>query len=79
MKAQKWDRKTRRYYDYDLPKGACLYSGDMDKVIACARCGQRMLVGDSYTSRQINTTYGFGYAVCKQCYDIEWKEEQEHD
>lgn len=78
MKAQKWDFKARKYYDYDLPEGVCLYSADMDKVIACAQCGKRILFGDSYPSRRIyaiHSTHGFGYAVCEQCYDKEWKEE----
>ncbi len=77
MKAQKWDFKARKYYDYDLPEGACLYSDDMDKIVACAQCGRKMLFGDGYTSRQIHTKYGFGYAVCEQCYDKEWQEEGE--
>ena len=82
MKAQKWNPKTRKYYDYELPEGACLYSDDMDKVIACARCGRRMLFGYGYTSRQIHaihTKYRFGYAVCEQCYDKEWQEEKENE
>lgn len=79
MKAQKWNPKTREYYDYDLPEGACLYSDDMDKVIACARCGEKMRFGDAYTSRQIHTEYGFGYAVCGKCYDKEWREERGND
>lgn len=79
MKAKKWDCKTRKYYDYDLPEGACLYSADMDKVIACAQCGKRMLFGDGYASRRICPESGFGYAVCKQCYEKEWREEQENE
>lgn len=75
MKAKKWDYKTRKYYDYDLPEGACLYSDDMNKVIACAQCGRKTTFGNSYASRQIHTKYGFGYEVCKQCYDKERKEE----
>lgn len=71
MKAKKWDCKTRKYYDYDLPEGACLYSADMDKVIACAQCG-RMLFGDGYASKQIHTKHhSFGYAVCEKCHDKE--------
>ena len=79
MKARKWNPKTREYHDYELPDGACLYSDDMDKEIACAKCGQKMTFGDGYTSRQIHTEYGFGYAVCEKCYEKEWKEEREND
>lgn len=82
MKAQKWNCKIKKYYDYDPPEGACLYSDDMDKIVACAQCGIKMLFGDGYTSRQIHSRYGFGYAVCEKCYEKEWKEwreEQEND
>lgn len=82
MKAQKWNPKTKKYYDYDLPEEACLYSDAMNKVVACAQCGRKMLFGDGYTSRQIHTEYGFGYAVCEKCNEKEWKEwreEQEND
>lgn len=79
MKAKKWDCKTRKYYDYDLPEGACLYGADLDKVIACARCGRRMLFGEGYTPRQIHISDGPGYAICGKCYGKEWQEEQENE
>lgn len=79
MKAKKWDFKTKEYYEYELPEHACLLSDDMIKVIACAECGRKMLFGDGYTSKQIHTELGFGYAVCEKCYEKEWKEEQEND
>lgn len=73
MKAKKWNPKTREYHDYELPKNASVgfLSNNMDKEIACARCGKKMLFGDGYTSKQIHTEYGFGYAVCEQCYEKE--------
>lgn len=73
MKVKKWNYKTRKYYDYNLPEGACLYSDDMDKIVACARCGRKMHFGDGYTSRQIHARCGFGYAVCEKCNEKEWK------
>lgn len=79
MKAKKWNPKTKEYYDYELPDKACLYSNDMGKVIACAKCGRKMTFGDGYTSKQIHTEYDFGYAVCEECYKKEWKEEAEND
>lgn len=79
MKARKWNPKTREYHDYKLPEGACLYSDDMDKEIACAQCGQKMIFGDGYTSKQIHTEHGFGYSVCGQCYEKEWREAIENE
>lgn len=78
MKAKKWNPKTREYQDYELPKNACMYSNDMNEEIACARCGRKMVFGDGYTSRQIHTELGFGYAVCEKCYEREWEEEAEN-
>lgn len=82
MKAGKWNYKKRKYDDYNLPEGACLCSlssDDMDKEIACAQCGQRMLSGDGYMSRQIHAKNAFGYLVCERCYDKERQEEQENE
>lgn len=76
MKAQKWNFKAEKVYDYDLPEGACLYSLDTDKVIACAQCGRKITFGNSYTSREIYTEDGLGYAVCEQCHEKEWQEER---
>lgn len=27
--------------------------------------------GEMYTSREVHTAYGFGFAVCAECYDDE--------
>lgn len=78
MKAEKWNPKTKKYYDYNLPERACLYSDDMDKIVTCARCGRKMLFGDGYTSREIHAEHGLGYTVCEQCHEKEWREEQEN-
>lgn len=72
------EKVMEQEYDYELPEGACLYSDDMDKVIACARCGRKMLFGDGYTSREIHAEHGLGYTVCEQCHEKEWREEQEN-
>lgn len=34
---------------------------------------------DGYTSKQIHTELGFGYAVCEQCYEKEWREAIENE
>lgn len=72
----RWIPKKHKYKKYRLPFGACLYSGDMDKVVSCASCGKEIKYGDSYTSRQIHTGFGIGFAVCSECYEKELKEEE---
>ena len=66
--ARKYDLETGQYEDYALPDGATYYEDDMNKKIACCECGKKVIYGITYTSRIILDKYGFGYAVCKECY-----------
>lgn len=66
--ARKYDPVNNTYENYILPEGASLYEDDMNKDIACAERGKKIKYGMSYTSRIILDKYGFGYAVCKECY-----------
>jgi hypothetical protein len=74
--AQKWNFKTHEYEPYNLPNGASTFETDMNRVIYCAQCGNPVSFGMCYTSRQIHTIHGFGYAVCPKCYEKEWAEEK---
>lgn len=74
--AMKWDPAKREYKDYEIPDESVVYAG-MDEIIECAQCGKHVLFGDCYTSDQIHTTIGFGYAVCEKCYEKELREERE--
>ena len=38
-----------------------------------AQCGKELKYGDTYTSLEIHTAMGFGYGVCEDCYEFEWK------
>lgn len=69
----RWLPKEHKYKKYRLPVGSCLYSDDMDKVVSCASCGQKVKYGDCYTSRRIHTEMGIGFAVCSECYEKEKK------
>lgn len=40
-------------------------------MVSCAQCGRIFRFGEMYTSREVHTAYGFGYAVCAECYDGE--------
>ncbi|AMB93270.1 hypothetical protein QP248_02750 [Aerococcus sp. UMB8608] len=74
MKAEKWNIVTKEYEPYELPEGRCsVYEDDMNRRVVCAQCGQRMLYGESYCSKEIHTSVGFGYAVCDLCYRLEWQ------
>jgi hypothetical protein len=76
---QKWDFKKKEYVPYKFPENwkiSC-YEDEMNNVINCAGCGKEITYGDGYTSRTIHTKMGFGYSVCSDCYNREWKEERQ--
>ena len=51
------------------------YETDLNKIVLCADCGKELRYGDSLTSRKVlYGVYGFGYAVCEDCYKKELHE-----
>lgn len=74
MILQKWNWDKREYEDCEVPDdwNCKVYSEDMDEIVNCAHCGKKMRFGDCYTSVEIHTGVGFGYAVCLECYTEEW-------
>lgn len=79
MKVIKWNVKKRDYELYQIPKdwNICSYTDDMDKQINCCQCGKIVRFGDCYTSLEVHTPVGFGFAVCSECYDKEWARKKE--
>lgn len=70
MILRKWSYEKQDYEDYKVPDDyKCkIITGNMDEMINCAQCGENVLFGNTYTSREIHSKYGFGYAVCEECY-----------
>ena len=75
MLVSKWNVERKIYENYTLPQGSITYSSDMEEVVSCARCGIKKMYGDCYSSKQIHTDIGFGYAVCENCHKLEIEEE----
>ena len=73
MKALKWNYKTHKYEDCNLPEG-CKLITDLENVIPCANCGTKHEYGTMYTSHKIHNSMGFGFPVCQKCYEEELKE-----
>lgn len=73
MEMQKWNNEKGEYEPYDVPADwQCrLAEEDMDKIVSCAGCGKKMRFGECYTSMEIHDKWGFGYAVCPECYQKE--------
>lgn len=68
---QRWDYETHQYKRYLMPENAILFSDDMEKECACAQCGKTITFGEGYTSMEVQTDYGFGYCICKECHEQE--------
>lgn len=71
IKARKYNVELREYEDVLLPDECRTYEEDMEKMVPCAQCGRLHKYGEMYTSREVHTAYGFGFAVCRECHDGE--------
>lgn len=71
---QKWNWETHEYEPYEVPNDwyCPLYLDNMMAVVNCANCGQKMIYGIGYTSKEIHNDIGLGYIVCEDCYKAEW-------
>lgn len=69
----RWNYETQKYDPYGVPDdwNVKSYSDDMDEIVNCPHCGKKVTFGSCYTSKEIHTPHGFGYAVCENCYNIE--------
>lgn len=82
----RWNYDKQTYEPYDVPDNWNVksYSFDMNEIVNCPHCGKEVTYGSCYTSREIHTPHGFGYAVCEKCYDVErtreneWRSKQKH-
>ena len=74
-KLQRWNWKEHKYEDYVVPDNwyVATYAFDLDTCIDCASCGKSVPYGLTYTSMEIHTDMGIGYAVCDECHEEECK------
>lgn len=71
---RRWDEWRGVYAPWLASMKVTLYEDDMDAPCNCARCGKRVTFGECYSSHQIHTTFGMGYAVCPECHELELAE-----
>mgnify|MGYP000845751845 FL=1 len=71
IRAGRYNTKLHKYEDIILPDECRTYEDDMEKMVPCAQCGRMFKFSEMYTSREVHTAHGFGYAVCAECYDGE--------
>lgn len=70
MILRRWSESEHRYMPYVVPDDwhVSTYETDMTKLVNCAQCGRELPFGECYTSYQVHTPIGMGYAVCGDCY-----------
>lgn len=77
---RRWNYDKQAYEPYEVSDEWTVrsYSNDMDEIVNCPHCGRKVTFGECYTSKEIHTECGFGYAVCEECYDMErtWEKER---
>lgn len=69
----KWNPLTHKYDAYYVPadKKLVFYDDNLDDIVNCCQCLKEMKYADSYTSLEVHTENGMGYAVCESCYSQE--------
>lgn len=69
----KWNYEKQDYEPHNIPDDwkTPLYCEDMDEIINCAACGSKISYGMCFTSRELHTGHGLGYAICPRCHEVE--------
>lgn len=75
MVVGKWNYEKHDYDPHRIPDrwNTPTYTQNMDEIVNCAQCGRELSFGETYTSLEIHSSIGFGYPVCKGCYNEEWE------
>lgn len=72
MMLQRWNYSTKSYEPFEVPDDRkAVISADAKEIINCACCGREIPYYLSYTSLEIHTSGGIGYAVCDYCHRSE--------
>jgi superfamily II helicase len=79
MILKKWNWKKKIYEPVEISNNLKVssYESDMNTIINCPHCSQKIRYGESYTSREFHNDLGLGYGVCEKCYEEEINREKE--
>lgn len=69
----KYNSQKHKYEKYNPKFKITMTCEDMNKIVNCCQCGKKIKFGSTYTSLEVHNNYGFGYAVCGECYNKEYK------
>ena len=80
---QKWDYPSHSYFSIPItsrePLNIKTYSEDMNEIVNCCQCLKKVKFEDTYTSNEIHTDLGFGFAVCEDCYKEEGERKRKYE
>lgn len=78
---RKWDYDKHEYKPYLVPadKKLSTFEEDMNTIVNCCQCLKELPMGEAYTSLEVHTGTGFGYAVCDKCYEKEFKRKEDNE
>ena len=80
---KKCDYSSHSYFSIAItsrePLNIKTYSEDMNEIVNCCQCLKPIRYGDTYTSKEVHTKIGFGYAVCQECYEEEWERKKYYE
>ena len=81
MILRKWNYEKHEYEPFEVPDewNFVLHTYNMETLTTCPHCGKRFPFGEGYTSMEIHNEFGFGYSVCEECYEKEWKRRKQKE
>lgn len=75
----RWNYETHDYDPFISPSEfLVLVTDNMDLEIGCACCGEKILFGETFTSKEIHNTSGLGFPVCGKCHKQEYERIEQH-
>lgn len=77
---ERFNRQKHKYEEYGVPVNwnvKCY--ADLEDIVNCAQCGKELKFEDCYTSLEVHTDIGIGFAVCEDCYEAEWQRRKKED
>lgn len=80
MILKKWNYEKHKYLDYEVPNEwrVSLFESDMNTLVNCPHCGNKIKFSDTYTSLEFHNWAGLGFAVCEKCYNKEWEKREKY-
>ena len=72
---KKWNHLKQEYEEYTVPEDwkVSMFENDMDTEVNCCQCGSKVAYGNTYSSQEVHSELGLGYATCEKCHEEEMR------